>query len=290
VVEVELHQLTLRYERLRKRHPRAERALLSSLAEIGQQTPVVVVGEAERFVLIDGYKRVRALRRLARDVVLVTRWELEEVEALLLERGLRRGSEDALDQAWLLAELQERFGYSLEELARRFEHSKSWVSGRLALIQCLPGSVQEQVRLGALSAHAAMKYLVPMARTEAAAAEKLAAAIVPLKPTTREVATLYAGWQSGSTRTRELILCSPKLYLEAKAHSSPAPPSATQRLLDDLGALGGIARRALRALQDGLLQQLLESERLELGHAFARAKADLQRLIHRIELESGHVG
>jgi hypothetical protein len=230
---------------------------------------------------------VRALRRLARDVVLATCWELEEVEALLLERGLRRGSEDALDQAWLLAELQERFGYSLEELARRFEHSKSWVSGRLALIQCLPGSVQEQVRLGALSAHAAMKYLVPMARTEAAAAEKLVAAIVPLKPTTREVATLYAGWQSGSTRTRELILCSPKLYLEAKAHSSPAPPSATQRFLDDLGALGGIARRALRALQEGLLQQLLESERLEVGHAFARAKADLQRLIHRIELESG---
>jgi hypothetical protein len=132
VVEVELHQLTLRYERLRKRHPRAERALLSSLAEIGQQTPVVVVGEAERFVLIDGYKRVHALRRLARDVVLVTRWELEEVEALLLERGLRRGSEDALDQAWLLAELQERFAYSLEELARRFEHSKSWLGERSA--------------------------------------------------------------------------------------------------------------------------------------------------------------
>jgi ParB/RepB/Spo0J family partition protein len=195
-MEVELHQLLLRYERLRKHHPRTERALLASLAEIGQQTPVVVVGEAERFVLIDGYKRVRALKRLARDVVLATRWELEEVEALLLERGLRRGSEDALDQAWLLAELQERFGYSLEELAHRFEHSKSWVSGRLGLIQCLPGSVQEQVRLGTLSAHAAMKYLVPMARTEAAAAEKLAAAIVPLKPTTREVATLYAGWQS----------------------------------------------------------------------------------------------
>ena len=139
-MQVELQQLEMRYERLRKRAPRTERALLTSLAEIGQQTPVVVVGDAERFVLIDGYKRVRALRRLARDVVLATRWELEEVEALLLERGLRRGSEGALDQAWLLAELQERFGYTLEELSRRFEHSKSWVSGRLARIKCLPVS------------------------------------------------------------------------------------------------------------------------------------------------------
>lgn len=289
-MEVELHQLLLRYERLRKRHPRGERALLASLAEIGQQVPVVVVGEAERFVLIDGYKRVRALRRLARDVVLATRWELEEVEALLLERGLRRGSEDALDQAWLLAELEERFGCSLEDLARRFEHSKSWVSGRLALIQCLPASVQEHVRLGALSAHAAMKYLVPMARADLAATEKLAATMLPLRPTTREVAALYAGWQSGSRRTRELILESPKLYLEAKSASRPAPPSATQRLLDDLGALGGIARRALRALQGGLLQQLLDNERLEVHQAFARAKADLERLFHRIDLEYGHAG
>ena len=287
-MEVELPQLLLRYERLRKRHPRAERALLASLAEIGQQTPVVVVGNAERFVLIDGYKRVRALRRLAHDVVLATRWELEEVEALLLERGLRRGSEDALDQAWLLAELEERFGYSLEDLARRFEHSKSWVSGRLALIHTLPGSIQDQVRLGALSAHAAMKYLVPLARADVELATRFAAAILPLKPTTREVAALYAGWQSGSTRTRELILESPQLYLEAKAASLPAPISATQRLLNDLTALGGIARRTLRALQEGLWQQLLEGERLEVHQAFARAKADLERLFQRLDLEYGH--
>ncbi len=288
-MEVELHQLEMRYERLRKRHPRAERGLVVSLAEIGQQTPVVVVvGEADRLVLIDGYKRVRALRRLARDVVLATRWELGEVEALLLERGLRRGSEDALDQAWLLAELQERFGYSLEDLGRRFEHSKSWVSGRLALSKTLPGSIQDQVRLGALSAHAAMKYLVPLARTDVELATRFATAILPLRPTTREVAALYAGWQSGTARTRELILESPKVYLEAKAAAEPTPPSATQRFLNDLGALGGIARRALRALEAGLWQQLLESERLEVHQAFARAKADLERLYQRLDLEYGH--
>jgi ParB family chromosome partitioning protein len=254
-MEVELHQLELRYERLRKRQPQTERALLASLAEIGQQVPIVVVSEAERFVLIDGYKRVRALARLARDTARATCWELAEVEALLLERGLRRGSEDALDQAWLLAELQERFGWSLDELAQRFEHSKSWVSGRLALLHALPSSIQDQVRLGVVSAHAAMKYLVPLARANALAAETLAAAIVPLKPTTREVAALYAGWQSGTQRTRELILQSPQIYLQAQAAQGSPPPSATQRFLEDLGALSGIARRAYRALQSGLLQR-----------------------------------
>jgi ParB/RepB/Spo0J family partition protein len=175
-VDLELHQLTLRYERLRKRQPREERALLVSLSEIGQQLPVVVIEEAPSFILIDGYKRVRALKRLARDTVRATCWQVAEAEALLLERGLRRGSEDALDQAWLLAELQERCQWSLEELARRFEHSKSWVSGRLALLQALPVSIQEQIRAGVLSAHAAMKYLVPLARVNAAAAQALATA------------------------------------------------------------------------------------------------------------------
>jgi ParB-like chromosome segregation protein Spo0J len=285
-VDLELHQLTLRYERLRKRQPRAERALLVSLTEIGQQLPVVVIREEQRFILIDGYKRVRALKRLAHDTVLGTCWEVAEVEALLLERGLRRGSEDALDQAWLLAELQERCRWSLEELARRFEHSKSWVSGRLALLQVLPASIQDQVRSGTLSAHAAMKYLVPLARVDAAAAQALATALVPLKPTTRQVEALYSGWQTGTERTRELIVRSPHVYLQAQAVQNPAPPSATQRFLQDLGALGGIARRARRALEAHLLAELREAERLEVTDAFARAKTDVQRLIHRFELEN----
>jgi len=284
-VELELHQLTLRFERLRKRQPREERSLLVSLAEIGQQLPVVVIQEALSFILIDGYKRVRALRRLARDTVRATCWQVAEAEALLLERGLRRGSEDALDQAWLLAELQERCQWSLEELARRFEHSKSWVSGRLALLQALPASIQEQIRAGSISAHAAMKYLVPLARVNAAAAQALATAMTPLKPTSRQVGALYAGWQAGTERTRELIVQSPQIYLQAQATRAVPSPSATQRFLQDLGALGGIARRAHRLLEGRLLAQLRESELTEVTEAFARANADLQRLVQRFELE-----
>jgi len=285
-VDLELHQLTLRYERLRKRRPREERGLLVSLSEIGQQLPVVVIQEPPtHFILIDGYKRVRALKRLARDTVRATCWQVAEAEALLLERGLRRGGEDALEQAWLLAELQERCQWSLEELARRFEHSKSWVSGRLALLQALPASIQEQIRAGTLSAHAAMKYLVPLARVDAAAAQALATAMTPWKPTSRQVGALYAGWQAGTERTRELIVHSPQIYLQAQATRESPPPSATQRFLQDLGALGGIARRAHRLLEGHLLAQLRESELAEVTEAFARANANLQRLVQRFELE-----
>jgi ParB/RepB/Spo0J family partition protein len=289
-MELEWHQLELRYEGLRRRHPAQERQLLASLAEIGQQAPVVVVSEATQFVLIDGYKRVRALKRLGGDGIRGTCWQTTELEALLLERSLRRASEDALDQAWLLAELRERFGLSPDELARRFERSRSWVSRRLALIQSLPVAVQDQVRTGSLSAHAAMKYLVPLARANVDAARQLAEAIGTLKPTSREVGALYQGWQAGTARTRELILSSPQIYLQAQASQAQTPPSRAQRWLNDVGALGGIARRARRALEQGLWSELLAAERDELGHAFARMRTEVDGLCHRFDLESGHVG
>ena len=53
--------------------------------------------------------------------------------------------------------------------------------------------------------------------------------MMPLKPTSRQVGALYAGWQWGTERTRELIVQSPQIYLQAQATRGPAPPSGTQR-------------------------------------------------------------
>jgi hypothetical protein len=42
-MELEFHQLDRRWEHLRVRHSARQRRLLASLAEAGQQTPIVVV-------------------------------------------------------------------------------------------------------------------------------------------------------------------------------------------------------------------------------------------------------
>lgn len=150
-LDLEPHQLDLRYERLRLRREEAEQRLLGSLAACGQQVPIVVVAVAEepgRFRVIDGFRRLRALLRLGHDTVWATSWELTELDALLLSRGLRTASETAIEQGWLVAELSERFHLAGEELARRLARSASWVSRRLALVRLLPESVQEEVRCG----------------------------------------------------------------------------------------------------------------------------------------------
>ena len=152
MLDLEFHQLDLRYETLRRRAPEREKRLLASLALLGQQAPIVVVdGEESRRVVVDGYKRVRALRRLRADTVIATTWELCEAEALVLERLMRSsGGDDAFEQGWLLRELVQRFGLTHQELARRFDKSQSWVSRRLALIEQLPAELQQRVQLGQL--------------------------------------------------------------------------------------------------------------------------------------------
>jgi ParB family transcriptional regulator, chromosome partitioning protein len=135
-MDLELHQLALRYATLRRRDGRRERALLASLSAAGQQMPVVVVkSDSGKYVLVDGAKRVRALQRLHRDTVSAMSWALAEPEALLLARLMRTAEGDgALEQGWLLHELHERFGLGSGELARRFDKSLSWVSRRLSLV------------------------------------------------------------------------------------------------------------------------------------------------------------
>ena len=66
-MQLEFHQLERRWEHLRVCHPARQRRLLASLVEAGQQTPIVVVaaeGQADRYVVIDGYKRIAALEQL----------------------------------------------------------------------------------------------------------------------------------------------------------------------------------------------------------------------------------
>src|SRR5207249_2257621 len=82
-VDLELHQVETRHADLRIHDERRRRNLVASLSEVGQQVPVVVVAEGERFVLIDGYLRVNALVRLKRDLVAATAWSLSEAEALV---------------------------------------------------------------------------------------------------------------------------------------------------------------------------------------------------------------
>jgi len=218
---LELHQLDLKYERLRISDPGRRSRLVASLSEHGQQTPVLVVHAEEakgRYVLIDGYRRVGALRQLGRDTVGAQVLEMKEMEALIFcHRRQREAAQSALEEGWLIRELVELFGLSLGELGIRLGRSKSWVSRRLGLVRSLPEPVQDLVRQGRLCAYGAMKYLVPLARANRQACVKVAAGLGGRKLSARQIEALYVGWRRADGEGRARIVENPFLYLSSVA-------------------------------------------------------------------------
>ena len=295
-MELEFHQLELRYERLKVVRPEQERRMLASLAEIGQQVPIVVVKKAEAgaFVVIDGYKRIRALRRLGRDMVGASCWPGEEAEALIAIRLIETARpETALEQSWLLDELHERFGLSLEELARRFGHSVSWVSRRLALIHELPDSIQGQVRRGEIGAHGAAKYLVPLARANRQACLELVTALGSTRLTSRDLGILYTAYQSGNWLTRQRLLEAPLLFLKSYQEVQTTPrmePGPSDSLLTDLEILSSTARRADRRLRTGVLRNLPENDRQDLSRLLDQSRHEIERMAEHFAEEMGSAG
>jgi ParB family transcriptional regulator, chromosome partitioning protein len=294
-MDLEFHQLDLRHEGLRVRRPERERRLLSSLAERGQQVAIVVIRlpeEPNRFLVIDGYKRIRALQRLGRDTVRATVWDMDETEALILDRSLRTAEgETALEQGWLLAELNRSFGLSLEDLARRFDRSVSWVSRRLALVRELPESVQQHVRLGKIGAHSAMKYLTPIARANRYDCERLAEEIAHSQLSTREVGILYAAWRNGVPSVRQRVIADPRLFLRARREieqEDPVSVRAADELLRNLDMVGAIARRAARQWREAA-GTIAAAERESTWLCLQQAIDDLTRLSDKIEKENGYV-
>jgi ParB/RepB/Spo0J family partition protein len=282
-MQLEFHQLDRRWERLRVHHPGRQRRLLASLAESGQQTPIVVVaadGHADRYVVIDGYKRITALQQLGRDKVEAVVWPMNEAEAILLDRSLRLSEQEtALEVGWLLAELEQHFGYSLDGLARRFDRSVSWVSRRLALVEALPETIQQQVREGKIAAQVAMKFLVPAVRISLEACQRMAAIFAQYHCDVREAGQLYAAWRKASPAIRQRILDGPDLFFKTQRQAQEKAPAGTgAELLRDLEMVAAIVNRAQRRLTGAAAAELDAQQGKAARYQIERIQKQLRRI------------
>ena len=286
-MQVEFHQLVLRYQALRIADPARQARMTASIAEAGQQSPVLVVGEPSQFVLVDGYCRVQAIKALRHEVVEALLLDLPEPEALLLAHRLDLSKpRSALEEGWFVQELHRSHGLSLADLSRRCGHSVSWLSRRLALVERLPDPIQDLVRRGKLAPHAAMKVLVPLARANAPHALRLATRAGELSErlSARQWEALYAAYRGANSEVRERLLEHPGLFARVdEERKRPDPPKRPEEgFLSDLEALSALSRRARRRLRE------VSSERFDPRFApsvqatFSAARADfdsLQRLV-----------
>ena len=222
-LELDLHQLDLRFAASRLVDPQAVARIAQSIERCGQIVPCIVApapggagAGAAPLVLIDGYRRVAALRRLGRDTASVEQWTCGLAEAVLgvLARAQDR-SFASIEEALLLRELVQGQGLSQQDLARRCGRDVSWVSRRLQLLSGLPDAALAAVRTGKLSSWAANRVVVPLARANAAHADSLLAALAASPLSTRELQCWFAHYQQAAQTVRERMVGDPRLFLDA---------------------------------------------------------------------------
>ena len=142
--EVDLHRLDLRFADARLLEPRAVERLARSIEQSGQLIPCIAVsdeGSSDRLVLVDGYRRILALRRLGRDTACVECWACDLTQALLTVLARAHGRPfAALEEALLLRELVHHQWLSQHEAARRSGRDVSWSAGACSSSALCPRS------------------------------------------------------------------------------------------------------------------------------------------------------
>jgi ParB-like chromosome segregation protein Spo0J len=303
IVEVDIDSLDLRYARLRARRPALEKRLIVSMDEAGQQSPVIVVAGEElgQWVLIEGRKRVRALRRLKADTVKAVVWELAPAEALIAAYQLQDGTGwNALEEGWLAWELVRSAGLSLGEVGRRLERSKAWVSGRVGLVEGLPERVLDGVQGGKIGAYVATRYLVPFARANAGECEKLAEKIMENGFRSREVEALCRYYAVAGPKSRRRMVEEPVRFLAAlkearKGAIDPRLSEAEERCVKNLEVIGKVALGLVRQLPQTFTYDTEAEIRATLERAWRHCWERIEMLVKTAEgvlamEESSHAG
>ena len=292
-MELELHRLDMRYQELRVRNASEERRLLTSLAERGQLSPILVLAGEESesgYVVIDGFRRIWGLKRLGRDTVEATVLAMGTAEALLwVYHQARSPGRSMLEEARLIQLLKDEHGLSQTEIAHRLGHNKSWVSRRLGLLSQLPKWMQDAVGRGEVQGHAACKYLIPLARANFQDAETLTRNIAGLQLSTRSIGRLYELWRRGDPSSKRLVVQEPQVALraleQAEADQAGKSEGDVALLCQDIEKIISISRRAWRTLEKAVLPVTESFVRMKLANTRQRMDAEVRRLSVRINKE-----
>lgn len=302
--EVELHQLELRYAKTRILTRESICSLAASLHRFGQITPLVSVSSGP-LILIDGYRRVAALKHNGKDTALSEVWPCTEEEALLrlLVRSRDRKWE-AFEEAGLLREILKGSDLSQARLAALLGKDPSWVARRLQLLDLLHEDWIELIRSGRISSWAASRVLVPLARANAEHALSLAQWIAREGTSTRDLEAWLKHYQKSNKSIRENLIREPSLFLKAarskkeqgEAKALRQGPEGRwlldletvlkilNRLQKDLGALSGTdpgrCRQTLHHIQavlSSLDEHIERSHHDQPGHPGSHPDASRQR-------------
>lgn len=215
-----LERIDERLCRYRLQDVRSERKMVGSLRRYGQMSPIVVCRHDGEYVLIDGFKRLRAARTLVDMKELqARRLDVDEQGAKAAIYQLNRIGQrpQELEESWIVHALVREDGLSQVEAAQLLGRHKSWVCRRLAMLERLCDTAQQELRLGLLApAMARQLTRLPMGNQSEALSTAREASL-----TCTELSKVVDLLLASSTREqKELVLSDPRRALRQADESS----------------------------------------------------------------------
>jgi ParB-like chromosome segregation protein Spo0J len=288
--QVDLHRLELRFEATRIVDTAAVQRLANSIQESGQLVACIAALDQDSgaLVLIDGYRRVNALRRCASDTALVQSWHCPVGAALaqMLAHSFSRAF-DPMEEALMLRELIDSLGLSQREAARQCARDVSWVQRRLVLLGVLPQELVQAVRSGGVSSWAAARIVAPLARANSAHASQLLANMATDPLSTRELQTWFSHYQGAQHQQRQRMVDQPRLFIDSlnerqsQSTAKDLRAGPEHEVAGELGYLQALLQRAHRRLVplNAPLEPALKGACVRLHATLPEVSNELKRLV-----------
>ncbi len=202
--------INLKYENMRLRDDRREGEILSRVAERGMEEPLEGVVVGVQAILLDGFKRFRAARKLGLGMVpwvTIADSEAEGIASILIRSGIY--SLHILEEAQLVDELRGCFQLTVGEIAHRLCRSVGWVSVRLGLLSEMSPKVRELVFSGKFPARVylySVRHFTRVKRVPSREVDEFVSVCAERRLSTRQLEILARGYFEGRGRIREEIL------------------------------------------------------------------------------------
>lgn len=127
-----------------------------SMKEVGQIQPITVRKNGDRYEVIAGHRRTMASKMVGLEYIdaIISEVDSEQGEVIKMHENLCREDVNPVDQAFFMAGIMDKLGYSVSQFAQMVKRSENWVNQRLELCHYEP-YILEAIKNGKLSMAAA---------------------------------------------------------------------------------------------------------------------------------------
>lgn len=219
-ISIPVNDIGQRYSSLRIIQPKADKAMERSMSRYGQLTPVVIgTGADDRYEMVDGFKRLRAGRKLGYTVLEAKIMPGCErvMKAAIIHLNVRARTIADLETALVIQSLYRKNGLSQVEIAALLDRHKSFVCRRLQLVEKLSADVIEHLRLGLINITIARQ----LVRLPAGNQAEALCTILKYRFTGSETAKLVGLLLQNPRWNNEKILSFPEQILNQRQESRP---------------------------------------------------------------------